>query len=72
MASDPLATAVLIGLGIDELSVVPSVFPEIKKIIRKLKYSDAAKLCDEILILADELVIKNKIEKFYKENNLLY
>jgi phosphotransferase system enzyme I (PtsI) len=48
MASDPLATAVLVGLGIDELSVVPSVFPKIKQIIRKINYSDASKFRAEI------------------------
>ncbi len=70
MGSDPLATAVLVGLGIDELSVVPSIFPEIKQIIRKLDYKEAKKLCDDILILADEKDIKAKVEKFYKEKIL--
>jgi phosphotransferase system enzyme I (PtsI) len=67
MASDPLATAVLVGLGIDELSVQPTVFPEIKQIIRKIKYKDAKKLCDEILKMANEEDIKIRIEDFYKE-----
>jgi phosphotransferase system enzyme I (PtsI) len=67
MASDPFATAVLVGLGIDELSVVPSIFPEIKRIIRKLFYKDAKKLCEEILKLPDEAEIRELVEKFYKE-----
>lgn len=67
MASDPLATAVLIGIDIDELSVVPSVFPEIKQIIRKIKYSDAKKLAKEILKYSTEEEIKNEVKKFYKE-----
>ncbi len=67
MASDPLATAVLIGLGIEELSVVPSIFPEIKQIIRKMKYNEAEKLCKEILSLSNEEEIRHKVEKFYKE-----
>ncbi len=67
MASDPLATAVLVGLGIDELSVQPSVFPEIKQIIRKLKYKEAKKLCSEILKMPSEDEIKTKITDFYRE-----
>ncbi|MDQ3020408.1 MAG: phosphoenolpyruvate--protein phosphotransferase [Bacteroidota bacterium] len=67
MASDPLATVVLVGLGIDELSVVPSIFPEIKQIIRKINYKEAKKFCDEILTLSSEEEIKKKIENFYRE-----
>lgn len=71
MASDRLATAVLVGLGIDELSVVPSVFPEIKQVIRKINFADAKKLCEEILLLPTEEKIRTKIESFYKKKNLL-
>jgi len=68
MASDPLATAVLIGLGIDELSVTPFIFPEIKQLIRNLNFEDVKKLCDEILLLSEEAEIKAKVEKYYKDN----
>ena len=44
MASVPAATSVLIGLGIDELSVIPSVLPEIKQIIRVIKMSEVKSL----------------------------
>lgn len=67
MASEPVATAVLVGFGIDELSVVPSVFPEIKQMIRKMNFEDAKKMCDEILILPSEEEIKKKIENFYRD-----
>lgn len=67
MASDPMATAVLIGLGIDELSVSPNIFPEIKQIIRKLNYEDAKKFCEEILHLSTENEVKVRIEEFYEE-----
>lgn len=67
MASDPLATPVLIGLGIDELSVVPSMFPEIKQIIRKINYEDAKKLCEEILTHGSEEKIRFTVEKYYRD-----
>ncbi len=39
MGGHPLAVPLLVGLGMDELSVVPVVLPEIKKIIRSLTYT---------------------------------
>jgi multiphosphoryl transfer protein len=36
LASDPVAAPILIGLGVDELSAVPSIVPRLKAIIRKL------------------------------------
>lgn len=65
MASNPLATAVLVGFGIDELSVSPSVFPEIKQIIRKINYGEAKVLCEEILKKSTEKEIKSMAEDYY-------
>lgn len=58
MAGDPLATMLLVGLGLDELSVVPSILPEIKKIIRSIKYKDAKRIADKVLGLRSESEIK--------------
>ena len=44
LASDPLAVAVLIGLGVQELSVVPSVIPELKALIATLNIDDCREL----------------------------
>jgi phosphotransferase system enzyme I (PtsI) len=52
MAGDPLATVLLIGLGLDEFSVVPTVLPEIKKIIRTIRYRDARKIAERALALS--------------------
>lgn len=51
MAGDPIATILLIGMGIDSLSVVPSVLPEVKKIIRSIHYKEAAKISRRALTL---------------------
>jgi len=64
MASNPLAVPVFIGLGVDELSVSPSKFPEIKQIIRSLHSKKAYRLCKEILKLSSEMEIKEKVENF--------
>jgi phosphoenolpyruvate-protein phosphotransferase (PTS system enzyme I) len=49
MAGDPLATVLLLGLGLDEFSVVPHIVPEIKKIIRSITYEDAQKIAKHVL-----------------------
>lgn len=54
MAGDPLATVLLLGLGLDEFSVVPRVLPEIKKIIRSVSFREARKLAKHVLTLDSE------------------
>ncbi|MDZ7341519.1 MAG: phosphoenolpyruvate--protein phosphotransferase [candidate division KSB1 bacterium] len=44
MAADPLATLILVGLDLDELSVSPAMLPEIKKIIRSTTFEEAQKI----------------------------
>lgn len=46
MAGDPVLTPLLMGLGIDELSVAPPVVPQIKFMIRRLKLSEAQALAE--------------------------
>lgn len=46
MAGDPVLTPLLLGLGIDELSVAPPVVPQIKFMIRRLKLSEAQALAE--------------------------
>jgi len=49
MASDPLATLILLGLDLDELSVSPMSVPQIKKIIRATDYLDAVRITKKAL-----------------------
>jgi phosphoenolpyruvate-protein phosphotransferase (PTS system enzyme I) len=49
MAGNPLAAPLLVGFGIDELSVVPGVLPEIKKIIRSLRYERLQEIAEHVL-----------------------
>ncbi len=58
MAANPLATMLLIGLGLDEFSVSPSFLPEIKKIIRSIRFKEAKKTADKVLTLHTENEIK--------------
>ena len=67
MASNPLASAVLIGLGIDELSVTPNIFPKIKQIIRTINFKEIKAFSKELLLLSTEQEIKMKLQLFYKD-----
>ena len=51
LASDPAAAAVLIGLGVTELSAVPSAVPAIKAAVRKLTMTECRRLADKALAL---------------------
>ena len=68
MASNPMAAVLLIGLGADELSVVPSIFPEIKSIIRCLSFSAVKEMADNLLSFSTESEIREKLTSFYEEN----
>ncbi len=49
MAGDPLAIPLLLGLGLDELSVSPAMVPEVKKIIRSLNLAKVRELARRLL-----------------------
>jgi phosphoenolpyruvate-protein phosphotransferase (PTS system enzyme I) len=66
MAVDPLATVLLVGLGIDELSVIPSVLPEIKKIILSIKYKEAKRVADKVLAMSTEQEIRDHLSSITK------
>jgi len=46
MASDPTLAPLLLGLGVDELSVAPPLVPPVKFLIRHLKLTQATELAD--------------------------
>ncbi len=49
MAGDPELTMILIGMGLDEISVSAVMLPEIKLIIRSIKYQNAQRVAKEAL-----------------------
>jgi phosphoenolpyruvate-protein phosphotransferase (PTS system enzyme I) len=66
MAGDPLATILLVGLGLDEFSVVPTVLPEIKKIIRSIHYTEAQHVAERVLTMQSEDEIKAFLKHLMK------
>ncbi len=52
IAGDPLAVPILVGLGVDELSVSPILVPEVKSIIRHLTMKEAEKIAKKALSMS--------------------
>ena len=53
MAGDPLCAPVLMGLGLDELSMRPAVIPRIKRLLRHARSSELQQLSKQILQCPD-------------------
>jgi phosphotransferase system enzyme I (PtsI) len=66
MAGNPLATPILIGMGMDELSVVPAILPEIKKIIRSLKHAELKELTRRVLRMTDGDRVVETLHTFFR------
>jgi phosphotransferase system enzyme I (PtsI) len=64
MAADPLATILLVGMGVDELSTSAMAIPEIKKIIRSVKLKEAKAHAEHVLRLST----LEQIERFLSED----
>ena len=48
LGGDPLAAPVLIGLGVDELSLTPGGIPKIKSIVRSVDTTEARRLAEQV------------------------
>ncbi len=65
MAADPIAIPLLVGLGLDSISVAPSALLNAKKIIRSIRFDEVKQLAAECLQMETENEIKNKLTEFY-------
>lgn len=63
IASNTMYTKILIGLGIDELSVTPASVLKIKKAIRSINYSEAKEFVEQIFSYNDLEKISELINK---------
>ena len=63
MAGEPLYLPILLGLGIDELSMNPLCILKIKKILRSISYHDAHQLA----IMIDQFKTATEIEDFMRQ-----
>lgn len=64
LASEPLATAALIGLGVRELSVSPPQVAEIKALVRRLDRHECEDLSRQLLQLSSAEAVRGACAKF--------
>jgi multiphosphoryl transfer protein len=67
LAGDPVATAVLVGLGVDELSLNPGGIPRVKAIIRQIDTVGAQELAHQALESESTTQVREIAQKFLKE-----
>ncbi|HHW57176.1 MAG TPA: phosphoenolpyruvate--protein phosphotransferase [Clostridia bacterium] len=67
MAGDPLATIILLGLGLDEFSMSATSIPTVKNIIRNIEYERAKEIAQEVLNIAEAEKIQKMIEKVVRK-----
>jgi phosphotransferase system enzyme I (PtsI) len=67
MAGDTSATAILLGLGLDEFSMSASSIPQVKKIIRSLTYEEAQQIAKKALSMENADDIRNMVENEMKK-----
>ena len=70
MAADTLAIPLLVGLGLDSLSMSPVTILYAKRIIREFKFKDAKALANKCLKCKTEVDIQKNVKKFFDDNNI--
>jgi phosphotransferase system enzyme I (PtsI) len=67
IAGDPLYTALLLGLGVNELSVASPSLPIVKNVIRHLHIVEATELADQILSLSTAEEVQQALSSAYEK-----
>ncbi len=70
LAADTLAMPLLVGLGLDSLSLSPATIPYAKRIIRSFEFKKAKRLAVDCLKMQSEEEVKALIEEFFIKNNI--
>ena len=67
MAADPTCTLLLVGLGLDDLSMGPFFIPIIKRLIRAFSFETAQSLAEEVLRMSTVKEVKGCIFEVMRE-----
>ncbi len=67
MAGEPLYTLILLGLGLDEMSMNPLAMPQIKRIIRGATMKESRRLLREVLNYASAEEIRRQVFAYMKD-----
>lgn len=64
LASEPAAVPILIGLGVRELSVVPTLVPQLKSLIRTLTVASCRSLAQRALVMDTAEAVRDLANEF--------
>lgn len=67
LAGDPLAGPILVGLGVDELSMNPGSIPRMKEILRKIDLAEAQSLARSALEMVDAVQVRQMVREFAQD-----
>ncbi|PKO17577.1 phosphoenolpyruvate--protein phosphotransferase [candidate division BRC1 bacterium HGW-BRC1-1] len=74
MAGDPMMAVILVGMGIDELSMSSMSVPSVKKLIRSIQLSEAKLLVEDIMgqntIDGVKKLVWRRLRRYVKQNKL--
>jgi phosphotransferase system enzyme I (PtsP) len=71
MASDPLSTLLLVGMGLNQLSLSPLFIPVVRKLIRATTFETARTIAQNTLEMATSQEIKGYLIERYRELGLI-
>lgn len=67
MAGDPVMVPLLIGLGIESLSIAPGLLPNVKYVVQNMSLNDAKDLAKMALSESNSSIIYENLLEFYDE-----
>jgi len=71
MASDPMTTLLLVGMGLDQLSLSPLFIPVVRKLVREASYQTARHIAHDVLQMAAVKDIKGYLIERYRDLGLI-
>jgi phosphotransferase system enzyme I (PtsP) len=71
MASDPMATLLLLGMGLDQLSLSPLFIPVVRKLVRDTNYQTARVIAHDALEMTSVQEIKGYLIERYRDLGLI-
>jgi phosphoenolpyruvate-protein kinase (PTS system EI component) len=69
MAGDEQAIPILLGLGVDELSMAPARIPSAKQIIRNWSLFDARDLANKAINLESAQEVRSLVDTYTAQNH---
>lgn len=70
LGSETIAVPVLLGLGLDELSVCPTSVPEIKSVIRHLTMGECREIASKALTMSSAVDVEGYLASILKEKSV--